>query len=85
MRIEKRETVKTDKKEERMKYSGLFAITDLLSDVRLGREIKVDPRTRLGLAEVENYFKNIIADIDKDKVKNDRETMVYRLMIEVKK
>lgn len=85
MRIEKRETVKTDKKEERMRYSVLFAVTDLLNDVRLGREIKVNPRTKVDLEEGENYFKNLISDIDKDKKKNISEIMVYQLRIEVKK
>ena len=68
-----------------MKYSELFAVTDLLSDVRQGKEIKPHHNIRIDLAEVENYFKNLIANIDKEKVKSNAEIMHYRLTIEVKK
>jgi hypothetical protein len=68
-----------------MTYKGLFAVTDLLNDIREGREIKINNNTRVDLAEVENYFKNLIADIDKKKVKSKEEVMYYRLAIEVNK
>ena len=68
-----------------MTYKELFAITDLLNDVRLGREIKINNNTRVDLAEVENYFKNLIADINKKKVKSKEPVMYYRLAIEVNK
>jgi len=68
-----------------MRYSELFAVTDLLSDVRQGKEIKLHHDTKIDLAEVENFFKNLIADIDKKKVKSNEEIMHYRLTIEVKK
>lgn len=68
-----------------MRYSGLFAVTDLLSDVRQGKEIKPHHDTKVELATVENYFKNLIADIDKQKVKSNEDIMIYQLRIEVKK
>lgn len=68
-----------------MRYSELFAVTDLLSDVRQGKEIKPHHNTKIDLAEVENYFENLIADIDKKKVGSGEEVMFYRLRIEVKK
>lgn len=68
-----------------MEYSELFAVTDLLRDVREGKEIKVDDNTKIDLAEVENVFKNILLDIDKKKVGSNEEIIYYRLTIEVKK
>jgi hypothetical protein len=68
-----------------MTYGELFAVTDLLNDIREGREIKINNNTRVDLAEVENYFKNLIADIDKKKVKSNEDVMYYRLAIEVNK
>ena len=68
-----------------MTYKELFAVTDLLNDIREGREIKINHNTRVDLAEAENYFKNLIADIDKKKVKSKEEVMYYRLAIEVNK
>ena len=68
-----------------MTYKELFAVTDLLNDIREGREIKINNNTRVDLAEVENYFKNLIADIDKKKVKSKKPVMYYRLAIEVNK
>ena len=68
-----------------MRYSGLFAVIDLLSDVRQGKEIKPHHDTKIELEEVENFFKNLLADIDKKKVKSNEEIMFYRLRIEVSK
>ena len=68
-----------------MTYKELFAVTDLLNDIREGREIKIHHNTKVDLAEVENYFKNLIADIDKKKVKSKGPVMYYRLAIEVNK
>jgi len=68
-----------------MTYSELFAVTDLLNDIRLGREIKIHHDTSVDLAEVENYFKNLIADIDKKKIRSKDPVMFYRLAIEVNK
>lgn len=68
-----------------MTYKELFAMTDLLNDIREGREIKINNNTKVDLAEVENYFKNIISDINKKKVKSKEEIMYYRLAIEVNK
>lgn len=68
-----------------MRYSELFAVTDLLHDIRMGKEIKPNPDTKIDLAEVENVFKNIITDINKQKVKSNEDIIVYQLRIEVKK
>ena len=68
-----------------MTYKELFAITDLLNDIRLGREIKINNNTRVDLMAMENHFKNLIADIDKKKVKSKEPVMYYRLAIEVNK
>ena len=68
-----------------MTYKELFAVTDLLNDIREGREIKINNNTRVDLVEVENYFKNLIADIDKKKAKSKDPVMFYRLAIEVNK
>jgi hypothetical protein len=68
-----------------MTYKELFAVTDLLNDIREGREIKIHHNTKIDLAEVENYFKNLIADIDKKKVRSKEPIMYYRLAIEVNK
>ena len=68
-----------------MTYKELFAVTDLLNDIREGREIKVRHATKVDLAEVENYFKNLITDIDKKKVRSKDPVMIYRLAIEVNK
>ncbi|MCK4464837.1 MAG: hypothetical protein KAU83_03915 [Bacteroidales bacterium] len=68
-----------------MTYKELFAVTDLLNDIREGREIKINNNTRVDLAEAENYFKNLIADINKKKVKSKESVMFYRLAIEVNK
>lgn len=66
-----------------MRYSELFAITDLLNDIRQGREIKIHDNTKIDLAEVENVFRNVIADIDKAKVKSKDDVMYYQMRIEV--
>ena len=68
-----------------MRYSELFAMVDLLHDIRMGREIKVNPNTKIDLAEVENVFRNVIVDIDKQKIKSNEDIMIYQLRIEVKK
>lgn len=68
-----------------MTYKELFAVTDLLNDIREGREIKIHHDTKIDLAEAENYFKNLIADIDKKKRKSKDPVMFYRLAIEVNK
>ena len=68
-----------------MTYRELFAVTDLLNDIREGREIKIHHDTRIDLAAAENHFKNIIADIDKQKRKSKEPVMFYRLAIEVNK
>ncbi|GAH55068.1 unnamed protein product [marine sediment metagenome] len=68
-----------------MTYRELFAVTDLLNDIREDREIKIHHNTKVDLAEVENYFKNLIADINKKKVRSKEPVMYYRLAIEVNK
>jgi len=68
-----------------MTYKELFAVTDLLNDIREGREIKINNNTRVDLMEVEDYFKNLIADVNKKKVKSREPVMYYRLAIEVNK
>jgi len=68
-----------------MTYKELFAVTDLLNDIREGREIKIHPDTKIDLAEAENVFKNIISDIDKQKKKSNEKVMFYKLAIEVNK
>ena len=68
-----------------MTYGELFAVADLLNDIREGREIKINNNTRVDLAAAENHFKNIISDINKKKVRNKESVMYYRLAIEVNK
>ena len=68
-----------------MTYKELFAVTDLLNDIREGREIKIHHDTKVDLAEVENYFKNVISDINKRKVRSKEPVMYYKLAIEVNK
>ena len=68
-----------------MTYRELFAVTDLLNDIREGREIKIHHDTKIDLAAAENHFKNIIADIDRQKRKSNEEVMYYKLAIEVNK
>jgi len=68
-----------------MTYTELFAVTDLLNDVREGREIKINNNTRVDLMSAENYFKNLIADVDKKRVKSKEPVMYYQLAIEVDK
>ena len=68
-----------------MTYTELFLLKELLTDIKEGKEIKIDHSTKVMLAEPENYFKNLIADIDKKKVKSKDPVMYYRLAIEVNK
>ena len=68
-----------------MTYKELFVLTELLNDIKAGREIKPDNDTKVDLAEVENYFSNVLADVDKSKVGSNKDVMVYRLAIEVNK
>jgi len=68
-----------------MTYRELFAVTDLLNDIRVGRGIKIHRDTKIDLAAAENHFKNIIADIDRQKRKSNEEVMYYKLAIEVNK
>ncbi len=68
-----------------MTYTELFLLKELLTDIKEGKEIKVDHSTKIMLAEPENYFKNLISDIDKKKVKSKEPVMYYRLAIEVNK
>ena len=68
-----------------MTYKELFAVTDLLNDIKEGREIKINNNTKVDLAAAENHFKNIISDIDKKKIKSKDPIMFYRLAIEVNK
>ena len=68
-----------------MTYRELFAVADLLNDIREGREIKIHHDTRVDLAEAENVFKNIISDIDKQKKRSNEDVMYYKLAIEVNK
>ena len=56
-----------------------------LVDIRVGRGIKINSNTKIDLAEAENYFKNLIADINKKKARSKEEVMYYRLAIEVNK
>jgi len=66
-----------------MTYTELFLLKELLTDIKEGKEIKIDYSTKIMLAEPENYFKNIIADKDKKKVNSKDPVMYYRLAIEV--
>jgi len=68
-----------------MTYRELFAVADLLNDIREGREIKIHHDTRVDLAAAENHFKNIIADIDRQKRKSNEKVVFYKLAIEVNK
>ena len=68
-----------------MTYRELFAVADLLNDIREGREIKINHITKVNLAAAENHFKNMISDIDRQKVKSKEPVMFYRLAIEVNK
>jgi len=68
-----------------MTYKELFAVTELISDICDGREIKVNHDTKVDLAEAGNLFSNILIDINKKKVKSKEEVMYYRLAIEVNK
>ena len=68
-----------------MTYTELSLLKELLTEIKKGEEIKIDYSTKIMLAEPENYFKNLIADIDKKKVKSKDPVMFYRLAIEVNK
>ncbi len=68
-----------------MTYKELFAVTDLLNDIREGREIKINHRTKIDLTAAENHFKNMISDIDRQKIKSKDPVIYYRLAIEVNK
>ena len=68
-----------------MTYKELFAVADLLNDIREGREIKINNNTRANLASAENHFKNMISNIDRHKAKSKDPVMYYRLAIEVNK
>ena len=83
--INYKNTIKKEGRTINMTYKELFAVTDLLNDIREGREIKINHDTRVDLAEAENVFKNIIADIDRQKRKSDEKVMYYKLAIEVNK
>ena len=85
VKINYKNTIKKEGRTIKMTYGELFAVTDLLNDIREGREIKINNNTRVDLAAVEKYFKNLIADIDKKKVKSKESVMYYRLAIEVNK
>lgn len=67
----------------KMTYKELFAATGLLSDIRQGRKLKIHPNAKIGLASVEDYFKDILSDADKPKVKSNANEMVYQMRIEV--
>ena len=68
-----------------MTYKELFAVTELISDICDGREIKVNNNTKVDLAEAGNLFSNILIDVNKKKVKSKEPVMYYRLAIEVNK
>ena len=68
-----------------MTYTELFLLKELLTEIKEGKEIKIDHSTKIMLAEPENYFKNLIADIDKKKIRSKDPVMYYRLAIEVNK
>jgi len=68
-----------------MTYRELFAVADLLNDIREGREIKINHITKVNLAAAENHFKNMISNIDKHKAESKDPVMYYRLAIEVNK
>ena len=68
-----------------MTYGELSTVTDLLDDIRMGRKIEVNHNTKIDLAEVENVFRNIMTDIDKQKRKSNEDIMIYQVRIEVKK
>jgi len=68
-----------------MTYKELFAVTELISDICDGREIKVNNDTKVDLAEAGNLFSNILIDINKKKIKSKEPVMYYRLAIEVNK
>lgn len=68
-----------------MTYKELFAVTDLLNDIRMNREIKIHHETKVDLAEVENYFKNVLADVDRQKAKKAMDIIAYKMIIEVNK
>ena len=66
-----------------MTYKEIFAVADVLNDICKGREIKVNPDTKIDLGSAGNYFKNVISDIDKKKARTKEDVMHYRLSIEV--
>ena len=68
-----------------MTYKELFAVTELISDICDGREIKVNNDIKVDLAEAGNLFSNILIDVNKKKVKSKEPVMYYRLAIEVNK
>ena len=68
-----------------MTYGEIFAVTDLLSDVRQGKEIKPHHNTKIDLASVEDYFKNLLTHIDKTKTKSNADVIYFKLRVEVKK
>ena len=68
-----------------MTYGEIFAVTDLLSDVRQEKEIKPHHNTKVDLASVEDYFKDLLSHIDKAKLKNNTDVMYFKLRVEVKK
>lgn len=68
-----------------MTYKGLFAVTELISDICDGKEIKFNNDSKVDLAEAGNLFSNILIDVNKKKVKSKEPVMYYRLAIEVNK
>lgn len=68
-----------------MTCKEIFVLTELLSDIREGREISIDHNAKIDLAELENYFKNMLSDIDRQKTKSKEPVMYYRLAVEVNK
>lgn len=68
-----------------MTYTELFLLKELLTEIKEGKEIKIDHSTKVMLAEPENYFKNMLSDIDRQKIKSNEPVMYYKLAIEVNK
>lgn len=68
-----------------MTYQELFAVTDLLNDIRQGRPVKINNNTKVDLEAAEDYFRNIISHVDKQVAKGKESVVYYRLAIEVKR
>lgn len=68
-----------------MTYKQLVLLRYVIDKVKEGKKPSISNNEKVDLDYLENYFNNLLADVEKQKVKSKDKVLYYKVGIEISK